>query len=58
MTTTITVEDEVVPALRLVKRVADKRNMTETVFFVLDRAGYNKEWREYMTKRLEMEANE
>lgn len=53
MTTTITVDDEILPDLRLVKRVTNKRNMTETIRFILDRAGYNEKWMEYMTALLE-----
>ncbi len=53
MTTTITIDDELLPDLRLVKRAKGHKNMTETIRDILDRAGYNKKWIEYMSNLLE-----
>jgi hypothetical protein len=55
MTTTITIDDELLTDMKLVKRVLGTKNMTETIRNLLDARGYNKEWLEYMTKVLEQE---
>ena len=57
MTTTLTIEDQLLDDLKLVKRVLGTKNMTETIRRLLNARGYNKDWLEYMTKVLEQEGN-
>ena len=57
MTTTLTIEDQLLDDLKLVKRVLGTKNMTETIRNLLNARGYNKEWLEYMTKVLEQEGS-
>ena len=58
MTTTITIKDELLPDLKLVKRVSGKDSMTDTIRFIMDRAGYNERWLEYMQSLLASEGSE
>ena len=58
MTTTLTIKDQLLDDLKLVKRVLGTKNMTETIRALLDARGYNKDWLEYMTQVLEQEGSE
>ena len=57
MTTTITIDDELLTDLKLVKRVLGTKSLAETIRNLLDARGYNKEWLEYMTNVLEQEGS-
>lgn len=53
MTTTITIEDDLLADLKLIKRVnVDLHNMTQVIRDLLTKAGYTEERLEYMHKFL------
>ena len=58
MATTITINDNLLPDLKLVKRVSGKSSMTDTIRFIMDRAGYNERWLEYIESLLASEGSE
>lgn len=52
MTTTITVDDDILDDLKLIKRVGNHKNMSETLRHIIKRAGFTVRRLEYTAERL------
>ena len=53
MTTTITIDDDLLPDLKLIKRAKGKKNMTEVIRLLMKDAKFTKARLEYMAKFFE-----
>jgi len=56
--TSVTIEDQLLDDLKLVKRVLGAKNMTDTIRALLNARGYDKEWLEHMSFVLSQEGRE
>ena len=58
MTTTLTITDELLADLKLVKRVLGLNSYTDVIRSLMDARGYDGKWLEYMNNVLSQEAGE
>jgi len=54
-TRSLRINSDVLEDLKLVKRVLDKPNLSDTIRYLMDARGYDKKWVEYMTNALAQE---